>query len=290
MSNNRFLSILRFMLFYLEVCFFRLLGVRIVWTVHNLIDHERRDPKLLLLFYRCLVPLFNKLIVHSHYAKVKVAETYRLRSLEKIEVIPHGNYIEAYPDDMTKEMARAELGLSTSDKVFLFFGLIRDYKGLPELIEAFKVVDNQATRLMIVGKPQNEEVRRHLQAVACGHRHILSFFEFIPENRVQVFFRAADVVVLPFRDIFTSGSLLLAMSFGKAVVVPQLESIAEICRGHGFETYPPEDPHGLQKALGTVLGKDLDAMGSYNYQQAIKFGWNQISAQTMQVFVKALQS
>lgn len=285
LSKSRFKSLLRFIAFYFEVKLLRLLGVRFVFTVHNLQEHEQRHPELFLWYCRRLVPLFDALIVHSQYAKTKVVESYSRKKEALVEVIPHGNYCGVYPDDISREAARRELGLAATDRVFLFFGAIRDYKGVPELISSFRSMSRTNVKLLIAGRVRGKEAQARLQAQLVNCKDILAFLNQVPDEQIQVFFRAADVVVLPFRHIFTSGSVLLAMSFGKAVVVPQLDSLAEIISKDGFCVYSAEDPQGLRHALNEVLERPLDEMGRANYVRAKQFDWEHISAKTMELFL-----
>jgi glycosyltransferase involved in cell wall biosynthesis len=90
---------------------------------------------------------------------------------------------------------------------------------------------------------------------------------------------AADVVVLPYRDIFTSGAALLAMSFGKAIVAPRIGCMAELLRSEGAYLYDKDDPRGLTKAISQATREQqrLPMMGLYNLQQAQALNWTEMA-------------
>src|SRR5581483_9462322 len=109
--------------------------------------------------------------------------------------------------------ARAELGLPANALVYLFLGFIKPYKGVEELIEAFRRMDGAPLRLLIVGKPLDDETRRRVEALAVRDARIHTYIDYVPDERLQVYMNAADVSVFPFRKMHTSGSMHLAMSF-----------------------------------------------------------------------------
>ncbi len=98
---------------------------------------------------------------------------------------------------------------------------------------------------------------------------------------------AADAVVFPFKDILTSGSIFLAMSFGKAIIVPKLESLEEIIAVGGAICFDPEDPDGLKSALKTALTSDLEGLGQINLNAAKLLSWDKIARQTADVYATA---
>jgi glycosyltransferase involved in cell wall biosynthesis len=229
------------------------------------------------------------MIVHSHYAQEKTVETYRLgRNAKKIRVIPHGNYIGNYPNTLTNEQARNKLGVSYEKKVFLFLGQIRSYKGLPELIAAFSKISKGSELLILAGKPLDEQIETEIAEMTKGRKDIIYSPEFVSDEDIQIYMKAADVVVFPFRDIFTSGSVLLAMSFSKALIIPDLESLEEIKRVGGVIIYNPDDWSGLEKALFEALTDELVKKGLLNFNEAQRLSWDSIAEETFELYKKAL--
>lgn len=214
--------------FLFKITVAKLLGYKILWTVHNLISHEPSHLKLEILVRKAVARLADHVIVHCNYARDLIHKEWGIGP-GKITVIPHGSYIGYYPNDISRNEARQRLGLSEDDFIFLFFGMIRNYKGMKQLLESFGEVNsiNPKTRLVMAGKPFNDTIRSELEAMARSKR-ISTFLGYIPDEEVQLFFNAADVVVLPYQNILTSGAAILALSFGKPLIVPNKGCIPEL--------------------------------------------------------------
>jgi beta-1,4-mannosyltransferase len=270
----------------------RLLGIKIVWTIHNLLEHERRHVHLERLFSQFLVRLCNQLIVHCSFARKAIIETYRIPDLckDKICVIPHGHYIDSYANQISQEQARAKLELGTDEIVFLYFGRIRSYKGVLPLVEVFRKLESPQVRLLIVGRPASEMIGMELMRRCQPDSRICLFPKFIPDEDVQLYMNAASVVVLPYQDILNSGAALLAMSFAKAVIIPRLGCIPEVFGSQGGFLYDPDEEGGLLKAMQQALVADLAAMGQHNYHRAKHFDWNVIARQTYEVYRRCWSS
>lgn len=280
------LKALRFFIFLILA---KTVKVKLVWTIHNLGSHEKQHPRFERFCHRQLVALCDKIIVHSEYAQKKVIAEYRIVSENhSIHVIPHGNYIDIYPNTLSREDARRELGILDDQQVFLYFGQIRSYKGIPELLKAFSQLNAPRAYLMIVGRPYDEGLRDRLNDMIKGKENVRAALEFVPDERIQVYMNAADAIVFPFQDIFTSGSLLLAMSFGKAIILPALDSLNELIDNSGFLSYPPDDQDGLRSTMEEALSKDLFGMGEHNLEKARTFDWQGIGDMTRNVYLKAV--
>jgi beta-1,4-mannosyltransferase len=286
LGSDFLISIFQSMCFVVELLIVKLLGTKIIWTVHNLFEHERRYPQVELFFARLLVRLYDQLIIHCSFAREVVVQSYHLpnRVKDKIYVIPHGNYIESYENRVTREEARAKIGLEDRDIVFLYFGMIRPYKGVLRMTDAFRKLHNPRVRLLIVGEPASEAIRRELRRFCESDRRIRAFLKFVPDEDVQLYMNAADVVVLPFQDILTSGSALLAMSFGKAIIVPRLGCIPEVLDKKSGFLYNHNEEQGLLGAMKQASLANLAVMGKYNYDKAKGFDWNMIAQKTHEVY------
>lgn len=276
-------SIVKSCLFILGLVLLKLGGVKVVWTVHNVVNHERRHWQIELFFKKLLTSLCNRMIVHCESAKHAVIRTYGLRN-SKVAVVPHGHYIGFYKNKIGRNDARNLLKIGTKDLVFLNFGAIRPYKGIPELIEAFKKQTSPGATLLIAGMPLPVDFGRQIEEECKEDSRIRAVLEFIANDQVQVYMSASDVVVMPFREILTSGGVLLAMSFAKAIIAPRLGCIPEILNEQGAILYDRNDQDGLHSALEKACGADLQSMGRYNFQRARQFDWNQIGKMTYEVY------
>lgn len=291
LDNSLLISVLKTILFFCSIYFFRCRGTRIVWTVHNLEEHERRHPnwekhvnKLLLMFY-------DRIIVHSEYCKLRAIDHWQDVDKSKYKVIPHGNYIENYPNDLSQEEARKFLDLSKDSKVFLFFGLIRGYKGVDSLIELFKSDDLKDALLLVAGMPKTDEIWQYLigQTAIAPHDNIKLYLEYLPDENIQYLMNASDAVLFSFSDIFTSGSVILAMSFGKAIIAPDLPALETLKKSGGIKSYNQTNIDDLNKLLVTLSKEKAAVLGKRNYHAILSLGWYGVAKQTFRVYENALK-
>lgn len=207
--------------FLFQVAVARLLCDRIVWTLHNEINHERRyigiDRTLSLVLARLatVVQVWDEETCRS-------ASSFLRLPRRRFAMVPHGHYCDLYSDlelHLDGTSARGELGLDTDDFVFLYFGRIRPYKQVPHLVETFERLGFEDATLVVAGNPDSERLAADVRSKTTGERVDLHL-RHIPDEDVPSYFRAADAVVFPYEHIFNSGSVLLAMSFGRAFVAP----------------------------------------------------------------------
>jgi glycosyltransferase involved in cell wall biosynthesis len=217
-----------------------------VLTAHNVLSHEHRPGQAA--GRRRLLRSMDAVVVHSqHGAEHAVAAG---ADPGRVRVIPHGAF-----DYLTRQ--RQELPLPdelahVGRKVVLFFGLVREYKGVDVLLRAFRLVEHDA-ELWVVGAPRIDMTPLHELA---GPR--VRFVErFVPDPEIPAYFRRADLVVLPYRDIDQSGVLYTALAFGKPLVLSATGGFVELAERHGAaRLVPPGDEQELAVALEDLLTSD----------------------------------
>lgn len=288
LADSKGKTVLKSLCFIAELLILRLLGIRIVWTVHNIVNHEKMFSSLELFFTELATRFFNRIIVHSQFAKNKVEKVYKITDSSKIQIIPHGNYINNYKNTIDQSEARSKLKIAEKEVVFVYFGLIRPYKGVPELIEAFKKLNASQTKLLIVGKPYNNEIAENILRRCNKNENIKTFFKFIPHDEVQIYMNAADVVVLPYREVLTSGTVMLAVSFSKPVIAPAIGCIPDILDYEGSFLYNHSDDEGLLKEMQHALDADLEKMGKHNFKLAEQLSWDDIGKCTYEAYKECL--
>jgi glycosyltransferase involved in cell wall biosynthesis len=205
--------------------------------------------------------LAHVIITHCEDTRQRLTQQFTLPNSAPIYVVPHPNYVGVYPQTIRRELARQQLGLAQTHTVYLYFGGVRPYKGIEEAIAAFKQIADDEARLMIVGRPLNDEIKQRICALAADDARVLIVFEYVPDERVALYYAAADVVVLPFRNVTTSGSALLAMSLGKPVLTAARGCLPELVSDDTGLLYDPSDPEALCQAMRTCAKLDLGAMG-----------------------------
>ncbi|MDP3911711.1 MAG: glycosyltransferase [Gemmatimonadales bacterium] len=203
----------------------RLMGFRIAWTCHNILPHQSRSRVLDWLAHVALAKLAHLVIVHSHAGRRDLARYFgRVRNVVHV---PLGHLIGVYPNTITREAARRRLGLPEGAAVYLFLGYIWPYKGVEELIDAFRALEDPDGVLVLAGEPLSAEYRQALVARIGSDARIHPCFGLVADEDLQVYFNAADLTVLPFRKVLTSFSLMLSLSFGVPVLVRRIGSIIE---------------------------------------------------------------
>lgn len=145
------------------------------------------------------------------------------------------------------------------------------------------------TQLLIVGNPFEDEVATDLLNRCKGNENIRAIFEFIPDDELQVYMNAADVVVLPYRNILTSGAVILAMSFGKPVIAPAIGCMEDLLDNEGSFLYNPSEKDGLVKAMRKALDANLKNMGEHNFELVEMLQWDKIAKRTCEVYVECLK-
>ena len=221
------------------VCLLQLKGVKRVWTVHNTAPHDARHPRLSRWFMQWFVRRCDGFIFMSEANKTAFYQRYQPSPHSHDTIIPHGHYRSCYPPALDSTAARQQLGLDTRQKVLLCVGMIKPYKNIPDLIQAFAQAGLDGYQLVIAGKPDSAELRAQLEHLRQAHIHL--FLRFIPDDELHLYMSAADVVILPYKAILNSGTLLLALSYNRPVIAPHMGAVAELQKSLGkqwIHSYP----------------------------------------------------
>jgi beta-1,4-mannosyltransferase len=192
--------------------------------------------------------------------------------------IVHGSFLDYYPMEASREEARCRLGLPLDARVLTFVGHCRRYKNVTGLVAAFQQHVDGAW-LVIAGNCPEPSYRAELEAmIRTKPQRIVTKLRYIGDADLQYFVRAADAVVLPFRDVLTSGSAILALSFGRPVVAPRLGNMVEVVNEDVGILYDPEDPEGLAGGMRAALARRFDQDAITRYAASLRW---QDSAETV---------
>lgn len=243
----------RIMLFVLIMTVLKLKGTRIVWTAHNVAPHDAFRPRLSQHFMNWFIRRCDGLIFMSEDSKNAFFKQYQAPDTIEYAIIPHGHYRNSYPAAIDQQQAKAALGLLPDKKVLLFFGMIKPYKNVDNLIRVFNEARLNDYTLLVAGSPETSALASDIKHLADANPDVHLFLRFIPDNELHTYLSAADIVVLPYKAIFNSGALLLALSFDKPVIAPHIGAMVV-----------------LQKQLGTQwIHSYRDEFQAPTLQQAI---------------------
>jgi beta-1,4-mannosyltransferase len=284
-THARLLWVLRFAL---NLLLARVLGFRTVFTAHDLTATFPLQPYWVdYLGHWAAVNLTNIVLVHCAPARDAITRLYGRRS--GVELITHPNFIGVYPDDIRQDKARATLGLQQDDKVFLFFGGVRPNKGIDVLIQVFKRIPGEHLRLIIAGQPQpGIGYDSVISKLAESDPRIILMLRYIADDEVQVLMHGADIVVLPFSRILTSSSVMLALSFGKPVIVPDMGCLPELVSHDIGYTYRPHDEESLRQTIlecASTPDIQLMEMGMAARQKVAPFTAALLAQQTLAAYM-----
>lgn len=264
----------------------KLKGIKIIGTIHDVMPFETFyiDPAALELLYSCV----------DHYIVGNESELNRLQLYfnvpsKKIDIIEHGPYLLFDNRKYCRESAREKLGIKKNKKVILFFGLLRPHKGLKFLLKAFKkVIHEIPDALLYISSdlsysPELNELLTRIERSGVADSIKLSK-GYAPSSEIEVLFKAADVVALPYTQVSQSGVLNLAYAFKKPVVVTDIFSDANAIDRKFGRVAKTEDVDSLTKCLLDLLNqseKELADLGKAGYDYSVHNNdWSK-SAKTM---------
>jgi len=254
----------------------RLSGIKVVYTVHNLAQHEERYHRLNRFSQEFVLRLADAVHVHDQMAAWEVAHQYGRR--RSVYIAPHGHYKSWYPNTITRDEARRQLGLSPDAFVFLSLGLIRPYKGLETLLDSFATQDDPRLRLVIAGHVAEPAYVEGISRQARQDERVILHTEYVPDEKVQVYCHAADVFVLPYHRVTTSGAALLAFSFDLPIVAPDRPPFrALLAHGRGV-AYNPDQSDGLAKALHQARQTDIERAREAVRAYTRELAWPDVAA------------
>jgi glycosyltransferase involved in cell wall biosynthesis len=250
----------------LLLLYYKFLGKKLVFTAHNVNAAERDGVDSLLnrLSLRIQYRLVDHIFVHTESMKAQLARSFRIDQ-RKVTVIPFGVGGMVPQTRLTPAEAKQHLRLSESDRTILFFGRIARYKGLDLLVDAFERIapKDRSFRLIIAGEPVNEsaqhwqEVREAIESSPMREQ-VVQEIRYIADGEMETYFKAADVLVLPYTQIFQSGVLFMSHSFGLPVIATDVGTFRDdIVEGTNGYVCRANDPEDLAKKIEEYFSSDL---------------------------------
>jgi D-inositol-3-phosphate glycosyltransferase len=232
--------------------------------------------------------------------KKQLVEEFALRP-DKISEIPLGLNDTVPTSALTSPEARNRMGISQEARVLLFFGRISPYKGVEYLIDALAAVckRDEKYRLLLVGSLQNcPEYWKGIQKQIADHglaSRVITRIEFIPDDATELYFKGADVLVLPYAEVFQSGVLVLAYRFGLPVIAADVGSfrdeVVEGETGYIFRAKDAEDlARTIERYFSSALYRELEQRRSQIKGYAgERYSWAKVGEVTQKVYRSILE-
>jgi D-inositol-3-phosphate glycosyltransferase len=288
--NNKFEVFDRTLL----MVYYRAFGKRVVLTAHNVNVAARNgtDGWFNRLTLRIQYRLCDHVFVHTESMKRQLAGEFGVPE-RRVTVVPFGINDTIPETGMTPAVARRQLGVPTTDRLLLFFGQIAPYKGLEYLIQAVGLLAaaGRPVRVIVAGKVKRgsedywRRIERLIEELGVGEL-VFRMIQFIPDDQVEPFFKAADAVVLPYVDIFQSGVPFLAFSFGVPVIATDVGSLREDVTRETGVLCRERDAVDLARAVDEFyaghLGRDpASARGRIRVLVAERHSWETVAHRTI---------
>ena len=265
----------------------------VLYTAHDLLPHDTKTPEEREAHAR-LYREVGGIVVHAECNREEMIASFPVDP-GKIRVIPHGSYDFLLPKErIGRDAARERLGLPRDLPIVLFFGLIKRYKGLEYLVEAFRAIEERVStaRLVIVGglfpEADGYAFYRDLLARIAGDARIVLINDYVALERAGLFLIASDIVVLPYTKTYQSGVLLAAYAAGRPVIVTDTGGLSETVGEDGTGVVvPPRDVPSLANAILRLLEDPGQAVAMGTRAQelaATKYSWDRIADQTVRFY------
>ena len=263
-------------------------GWRIVYTVHDPLPGPERPVAAR--HRRCLLSRVDALIVHTPSLERALVASYP-EVAGRVRVIPHGGVPGPLPTETDRGDARLRLGLPTDGPLLLFFGMIKPYKGLEDLLSAIPAVLARfpRCRLLVAGEPLMPMRPVAQQIDRLGLRRAVTLrLGFVPQDQVAAYFTAADLVLAPYREIAASGVVVTAQDHARAVVVTRVGGLPEFVEPDACGlVVPPRDPAALADAICRALADpgELIRMGQRAHRRiAEDHDWTDVARKTLALY------
>ena len=302
-SDTDVVHIQGFRFYFLEgvilVSLYRMFGKTIVYTAHNIQPKGRNSAFTYLLFY-FIYRTTNHIVCHTTTMRTTLLARYKI-SRAKVSVIRHGLNFSVPVLPIEQMEARGCLGIDPGARVLLIFGKIQRYKGIDLALQALNRLPQTADRwvLLVVGGGDNNDEGYLKTLQDYVHKENLAsavkfYTHFVPDKDIGLFFQAADLLLLPYREgEFQSGVLFLAYRFGLPVIVSDVGSLAEdvehAVTGLVFRSEDPLDLATRIEEFYRELHRRPDLRQQIQRYVLGKYNWDHISRETLDVYQRAQQ-
>jgi len=254
-------------------------GKKIILTIHNVKPHEKSFIKNWLNI--SVLKLADEFIVHSENNKKQFLGLTKTK--KKISVIPHG-IIQMKKTKLTNLFLRKKYGFKKNDRILLFFGNIRDYKGLDVLLDSLRNIQNKSVRLIIAGNPWGSFERYEKQIKENNLKQKCTLFlGFNSEQKLSELFKLSDLVIFPYKEFeASSGAGTVALFYEKPLVVTNVGGLPNLVNDKKVIAKPNDSEDLKQKILYAL--RNLKKLKENSKTKAKEFSWKKIAKKTLGVY------
>jgi glycosyltransferase involved in cell wall biosynthesis len=224
---------------------------KIIYTLHNKKPHDLYKTWSLCLLQNSIYYFSDVIVIHSKLSEQEISIKYR----QKIQYIPHPNYIGEYGNIIDSKQTKTKLNL-------LFFGQIRPYKNIELLINTVTNFSFKDIELTIAGGSVSQKYQKKIEKLV-KNKNIKYISKFIPDSEINSFISPYDLLILPYdtKSSLNSGMVILAFSYSKSVISPNIGTIDDMKNKNFLSyTYSDEKDHG--KKLSMQIKKAIDMKNS----------------------------
>jgi D-inositol-3-phosphate glycosyltransferase len=289
------ISIFHFHIFYTNILvlfnllFVKILFGKVVLTVHDVSSFSNSSNSSII--EKLIYKLTDRIITHNEFSKLEILNV-NADSSSCISIVPHGSYTPFINIQYDKEKSKEQLGIPNNRRILLFFGMIKKVKGLEVLLSALKGVikKNPDVLLVIAGRVWENDFSAYQKIIDENNlsEYILLHTKFIPQEDVEHYYCASDLVILPYKKIYQSGVLMMTLSYERPALVSDLPPLKEIISDNenGF-LFKTENVSDLTAKLNSILS-DEGLMEEVRVKGAelinTKYDWGEIGRQTKQAY------
>ncbi len=251
--------------------------VKKMFICHNVFPHERFPMDKFLT--KIVLKNADFFVVHAQSDSVDLCT---IKPNAQFRINPHPTYHAFSLRGLTKEQARQELRKDPEEKLLLFFGFVREYKGLRYLIQAIPFIKKEldTIRLMIVGAFDSDKEEYFNLIHSCGVQDCVEVIDgYTPDNEVEKYFVACDLVILPYESATQSGIVQIAYGFEKPVIVTNVGGLPDVVidKKTGY-VVEPKNPQQLAQAVITYYKEDMGEQFAENVRkEAYRFSWDRMT-------------
>jgi beta-1,4-mannosyltransferase len=263
------------------------LGIKVVWTIHNLVPHfvmygsENIDRRAM----KEIVEWADAGIIHTETSRSRFHSEYG--NGLALTVIPHGNFLE-YTKLVSRMESRRTLSIHEESFVVLFLGPDRCEKGIRSYINVVERLPDGFVGL-IAGRCDNQEIRDFIEERTSTNKHRFKvILETIPRERLGYFYGASDLVFMPFERITTSASIIDAMGFKKAIVTTRKGDLEELIQDE-TNGYLCDDEEDMYRSIMSMDVELAERMGEASYEMVKKLDWDNIAERTEKLYLEVLK-